>query len=72
MFCTVLEEITGEASIDVSKEILTFYLTILFYTALRSCGYPTPGSVQGQASWGFEQPCVVGGVPAQSRGVGTR
>jgi len=31
-----------------------------------------PGGVQGQAGWGFEQPGLVGGVPAYSRGVGTR
>jgi len=27
----------------------------------RSCGCPLPGSVQGQAGWGFEQPGVVEG-----------
>jgi len=30
------------------------------------------GGVQGQAGWGFEQPGLVGGVPAYSRGIGTR
>jgi len=33
---------------------------------------PLPGSVQGQVGWGFEQPGLVEGVPAHSRGVGTR
>ena len=33
---------------------------------------PPPSSVQGQAVWGFEQPDLVGGVPACSRGDGTR
>ncbi|PKU46762.1 hypothetical protein llap_2921 [Limosa lapponica baueri] len=33
---------------------------------------PIPGSVQGQAGWGFEQPALVGGVPTHGRGVGTR
>lgn len=28
-------------------------------------------AVQGQAGWGAEQHAVVGGVPAQGRGVGT-
>ena len=28
-----------------------------------------PGSIQGQAGWGFEQPALEGGVPAYSRGV---
>jgi len=33
---------------------------------------PLPGSVQGQAGRGFEQPGLVEGVPARGRGVGTR
>jgi len=33
---------------------------------------PLPGSVQGQAGWGFEQPGLVEGVPAHGMGVGTR
>ena len=32
-------------------------------------GCPIPGSVQGQAGWGFEQPGLVEGVPAYGRGV---
>ena len=31
-----------------------------------------PGSIQGQAGWGREQPGLVGGVPAYSHGVETR
>ena len=38
--------------------------------AQRGCGCPIPGSVQGQAGWGFEQPGRVEGVPAHGRGVG--
>jgi len=34
----------------------------------RSCGCPLPGSVQGQAGWGFEQPGLVDGVHAHGRG----
>jgi len=30
-----------------------------------------PGSTQGQAGWGIEQPGLVEGVPAHGRGVGT-
>jgi len=30
---------------------------------------PLPGSIQGQAGWGSEQPGLVGGVPAYSRGL---
>ena len=37
--------------------------------AQSSCGCPIPGSVQGQAGWGLEQPGQVEGVPAQGRGV---
>ena len=40
--------------------------------AQRGCGCPLPGSVQGQAGWGFEEPGLVAGVPAHGRGVGTR
>lgn len=32
----------------------------------KSCGCPIPGSVQGQAGWGFGQP-VLAGVPAHGR-----
>jgi len=35
----------------------------------RSCGCPLPGSVQDQTGWGFEQPGLVEGVPAQDRGL---
>ena len=28
-----------------------------------------PGSIQGQAGWGFEQPGLEGGVPAYGRGL---
>ena len=40
-------------------------------TAQRSCGCPLPGSVQGQAGQGFDQPGLVEGVPAHGRGGGT-
>jgi len=40
--------------------------------AQRSCGCPLPGSVHGQAGWGFEQSGLVEDVPAHGRGVGTR
>jgi len=33
------------------------------------CRCPHPGSIQGQAGWGFEQPGLEGGIPAYSRGV---
>jgi len=37
--------------------------------AQRSCGCSLPGSVQGQAGWGFEQLGPVEGVPAHGRGL---
>jgi len=43
----------------------------LAQTAQRSCGCPLPGSVQGQAGQGFDQPGLVEGVPAHGRGGGT-
>lgn len=33
----------------------------------RGCGYPIPGSAQGQAGEGFKQPDVVKGVAVHSR-----
>ena len=38
--------------------------------AQRSCGCPFPGSVQGQAGRGFEEPDPVEDVPTHGRGVG--
>ena len=40
--------------------------------AQRSCGLPLPVNIPGEAGWGFEQPDLVGGVPAHGRGLGTR
>ena len=40
--------------------------------AQGGCGCPLPGSIQGQAEWGFEQPGLEGGVSAYSREIGTR
>jgi len=40
--------------------------------AQRSSGCPFRESVQGQAGRGFEQCCLVEGVPAHGSGVGTR
>ena len=37
--------------------------------AQQGCGCPLPGSIQGQAGWGFEQPGLEGAVPAYSRGL---
>ena len=37
----------------------------------QSLWMPLPGSIQGQAGWGCEQPGLVVGDPAHSRGVET-
>jgi len=44
----------------------------LAQVAQRSCGWPLPGSVQGQVGWGFEWSGLVESVPAHGRAVGTR
>jgi len=40
--------------------------------AQRTCAYPLPGSVEGQAGRGSEQPGLVEGVPVHGRVVGSR
>ena len=40
---------------------------MLEQVAQRDCGCPLSGNIQGQAGWGFEQPGLVGGIPAYSR-----
>lgn len=47
-----------------------FFREVLVQAAQRSCGCLTPGSVQGQERWGFEQPDLVEVFPDQQ--VGTR
>lgn len=45
---------------------------VLGQVALKSCGFPIPGSVQGQVGWVFEQLGLEGGIPAHGRGFGVR
>lgn len=45
-------------------------MTELEQAAQRGCGCPIPASTQDQPGWGFEQPGLVGDVPACSRGFG--
>ena len=55
-----------------------FYLLLIennFHQFLGRCrGFrcPHPGSIQGQAGWGYEQPDLEGGVRAYKQEVGTR
>ena len=44
-------------------------LALLSFLSLPGSGCPLPRGIQGQAGWGCEQPGLVGGVPACSRGV---
>ena len=60
-----LEE--GRFRLDIRKRVVRHW-----HWLLRGCGCHLTGSVQGQAGWGFEQPGLEGGVPAYSRGIGTR
>ncbi|GAB0188844.1 hypothetical protein GRJ2_001349700 [Grus japonensis] len=63
----------GRFRLDLRKKFFTVrVVTYWDQVAQRSCGYPIPGSVQGRVGWGFGQPGLVEGVPARSRGVGTR
>ena len=41
----------------------------LAQAAKKCCGYPIPGGIQLQAGWGPGQPDLVGGSPAQGRGL---
>uniref|UniRef100_A0A8C3PK68 Uncharacterized protein n=1 Tax=Calidris pygmaea TaxID=425635 RepID=A0A8C3PK68_9CHAR len=63
-----LAEIYGHQ--DCSRFLETGGGETLEQVAQGSCGCPFPGGVQGQVGWGFEQPGLVGGVPAHGRGVG--
>ena len=49
--------------------LLTLGTWTLQQAAQQGCGCPLPGSIQGQAGWGFEQPGLEGAVPAYSRGL---
>ena len=61
-----LEE--GRFSVDLRKIFLAVRV-VRYWHRLPSeaVDAPFPGSVQGQAGWGCEQPGLVGGVPAYSR-----
>ena len=67
------QQIKGRFRLAIKKEILySEGGEALDQVAQRSCGCPLPGSVQGQAGWGFEQPGLVEGVPAHGRGGWTK
>jgi len=57
-------------SLNIKKK----FFTVRHWNRLpgEACECPLSGSIPGQAGWGCEQRGLKGGVPAYSRGVGTR
>jgi len=56
--------------LDIRKEFIYFEGgEALEQVAQGGCGCPLPGSTEGRAGWGCEQPGLEGGVPAYSRGL---
>jgi len=63
----------GRLILGIRKEILYCEgRKTLEQAAQWGCGCPLPGSIQGQAGWGFEQPGLEGAILAYSMGVGAR
>ena len=55
-----LEE--GRLRLDIQKKSFSCEGgETLEQVAQQGCGCPLPGSIQGQAGWGFEQPGLEGG-----------
>ena len=63
----------GRFRLCIRKKFFTVRVVrTLEQVAQSSCGCPIPGSVQGQAGWGFEQPGPVEGGPAHGSRGGSR
>jgi len=63
------QKLTVAFRLDARKKFFTVRVDALEQVAQRGCGCPLPGSIQGQAGWGFVQPGLERGVPLFSRGL---
>ena len=59
----------GRFRLDIRKNLYYESSDTLEQVAQRGSECPLPGSIQGQAGWSFEQPGLVGGISACSRGL---
>ena len=64
-------DVIKDHKIDIKKKFCTVRVVRDWNRLSSEVMDPLPGSTQGQAGWGCEQPGLEEGVPAYSRGVGT-
>ena len=59
----------GRCRLDVRKKLFTRKVVRPWHSCPESCGCPISGGIQGQVGWGPGQPELLGGSPANSRGL---